>query len=166
MLTTDRLILRPPKPDDVDPCIDFIITDRAKFVGGGTDKTRADAWRAAAIVFGHWTIREWGLLVMELQDTGKAIGSIGPWYPEGWPEKELGWSIWSADHEGQGYAAEALTRTRQWAFEDLGWDTAVSYIDPENARSIALAERVGCTVDPSAAAPDDDPTIIYRHPRP
>ncbi len=58
-----------------------------------------------------------------------------------------------------------MQRLRRHAYEDLGWETAVSYIDPANARSIALAERLGCTRDDAAdrVHPDD---LVYRHPSP
>ena len=59
-------------------------------------------------------------------------------------------------------AAEAA---RTHVFETLGWDTAVSYIDPQNARSIALAERLGAVRDDSAARPHPD-DLVYRHPKP
>lgn len=54
---------------------------------------------------------------------------------------------------------------RTHAFHDLGWTTAVSYIHPDNARSITLAERLGATLDPKAQTPDSDPCLVYRHPR-
>lgn len=92
------------------------------------------------------------------------VGSVGPWYPGGWPERELGWNIWEADLEGGGYAREAAVRIRRHVFDDLGWKTAVSYIDPENNRSIALAEGLSCNFDAEAATPDGYPVLVYRHP--
>ena len=47
----------------------------------------------------------------------------------------------------------------------LGWTTAVSYIDRDNARSIALARRIGCTEDPDAVASDPE-DFVFRHPAP
>ena len=38
----------------------------------------------------------------------------------------------------------------------------VSYIDPGNARSIALAERLGARPDPDAPRADPD-DLVYRH---
>jgi RimJ/RimL family protein N-acetyltransferase len=53
---------------------------------------------------------------------------------------------------------------RAHAFRDLGWTTAVSYIDPDNARSIALAERLGAVRDRGARQPVfDKPCLVYRH---
>ncbi len=41
----------------------------------------------------------------------------------------------------------------------------MSYIDPDNARSIALARRLGCTEDP-AAEPLYPGDMVFRHPAP
>jgi RimJ/RimL family protein N-acetyltransferase len=89
----------------------------------------------------------------------------GPWYPADWSEPELGWTLWSAAHEGKGYAHEAAVAARAHAYSVLGWTTAVSYIDPDNARSIALAERLGATLDPDAAH-HNPADLVYRHPAP
>ena len=99
--------------------------------------------------------------------TGAALGMAGPWFPEGWPERELGWSVWQGAAEGKGYAFEAASTARDFAFGALGWDTAVSYVAADNARSAALAERLGAVHDPGAAHPvSDKPMRVYRHPNP
>jgi RimJ/RimL family protein N-acetyltransferase len=71
---------------------------------------------------------------------------MGPWFPGDWPEQELGWTIWTEAAEGQGYAFEAVTALRRHVY-GARLATAVSYIDPANTRSRALAQRLGCTFD-------------------
>jgi len=46
---------------------------------------------------------------------------------------------------GNGYATEAARASRDWAFENTGTDRVVSFIDVNNAPSIAVAERNGMT---------------------
>ena len=164
-LETERLVLRAPLPSDFGAMAPFVMSDRAQFVGGGADKDMTHAWRILAILTGHWALRGFGVFVFENKTTGELIGSGGPWYPAGWPEKELSWTLWSPEAEGKGYAFEAITRIRRHAYEDLGWQTAVSYIVPENIRSIALAKRLGCTEDSAAKGPDEE-DIVFRHPNP
>ena len=41
----------------------------------------------------------------------------------------------------------------------------VSYIDADNARSIALARRLGAHPD-TPAGWDETETVVYRHPKP
>lgn len=162
VLRTERLILRRPQVDDLNAWQTFFVSNRAVFIGGGPSKDEELGWRAFATLLGHWRLNKCGPLVVVLAD--KPIGAVGPWYPAGWPEKELSWSIWSAEHEGFGFAEEAARRVREHVFADLRWPTAVSYIARENGRSIALAERLGCVHDKRARAPDGDPSLVYRHP--
>lgn len=168
VLETERLILRAPQAGDWPHWRDMIMSDRSKFIRDG-DPTPGKAWRSFGHVIGHWVLRGWGLFVFTLKTDNTALGMTGPWYPEGWAEKELGWSVWSAETEGKGFVTEAATAARAHAFGVLGWDTAVSYIHQDNARSIAVAERLGATLDKNAAVPSGeewDGTLVYRHPTP
>ena len=165
VLETPRLILRAPGPADWEGFATFLASPRSCFVGGPVERTKA--WRAFGHLTGHWVLRGFGSFIITLKETGAAIGMTGPWFPEGWPERELGWAMWSDDHQGWGLAFEAATAARDFAFRDLGWTTAVSYINPGNTRSIALAERLGARRDTEAAIPHpEEPTLVYRHPKP
>ena len=165
VLETERLILRAPVVSDLQPWSDFLVSDRGTWVGGGPDEGLGRAWRIVAAMFGHWQIHGFGLFVVTDRATGRPLASIGPWYPGNWPEREIGWTIWSAEDEGKGYAAEAARAVIRHCFHDLGWDTLVSYIDAKNAPSIALAERLRATRDDAAERPDRA-DLVYRHPRP
>lgn len=164
-LETERLILRVPRFEDFDPFFEFFSSNRADFVGGPVTDQLA-AWRGFAHIAGQWVLRGYGSFTIEHKQTRRPIGLCGPWNPITWPEKEIGWSIWSTDVEGKGYAAEAANAALDYVFLALGWETAVSYIDPGNARSIALAERLGATRDDDAITPGSgEPTaLVYRHP--
>jgi RimJ/RimL family protein N-acetyltransferase len=165
VLHTDRLTLCAPGPQDWQAFHDFLLSDRAEHVRA-PDLDRGKAWRAFGHVVGHWVLRGFGLFVFCLRGTDRGIGMAGPWFPEPWPEPEIAWSVWDGTAEGRGFAAEAAGAARDHAFRDLGWTTAVSYIDPANTRSIRLAERLGAVRDDSAATPfPGEPTLVYRHPR-
>jgi len=132
-------------------------------VGGPVE--RREAWRAFGHLAGMWMLKGVGSFIMERRDTGATIGSAGPWIPEDFPEREIGWTLWDADAEGQGFAFEAADAACDFAFKTLGWDTAVSYIDFGNDRSLALAKRLGAVEDPDATQPKPaDPCHVYRHP--
>lgn len=163
MLETPRLTLHRPEARDWPAWEAFLATDRARFVGGPADVGRA--WRAFGHVIGHWTLRGYGSFILREKGSDTPIGLAGPWYPADWPEREIGWSIFTVHAEGRGIAAEAARATIAHAYGTLGWDTAVSYIDPANARSIALAERLGAVRDSSAPRPHSE-DLVYRHKRP
>lgn len=167
VLETERLILRAPEPRDAGQSIAFMTSGRAQFVGGPV--SREKAWRSFAVKIGHWALRGFGLWSVTLKGDDRALGLVGCWCPEGWPENEISWSVWP-EAEGKGIAYEAALAARAYAYRTLGWPTAVSYIDRPNTRSIRLAERLGAVRDDAAAYPgqgtDVEPCYVYRHPRP
>jgi RimJ/RimL family protein N-acetyltransferase len=163
VIDTPRLHMRAPAPGDWPAFAAFAASDRARFVGGPLDAGKA--WRAFGHIVGHWVLRGFGLFVFAARATGAPLGMTGPWFPEGWPEREIAWAVWVPEAEGKGYAAEAAAAACDHALGPLGWPSAVSYIDPGNTRSIALAERLGAVPDPDAACPGGEPCLVYRHPR-
>lgn len=165
VLTTERLTLRAPGPQDFPAFSAFLTSPRSQYVRDG-ELDESKIWRGFGHMIGHWVMRGFGMFIFTLKGQDDALGMAGPWFPATWPEREIGWAVWTPEAEGKGYAYEAAAAARDHAFRDLGWDTAVSYIDPDNARSIALAERLGATRDDRAAHPGDRPCHVYRHPGP
>jgi RimJ/RimL family protein N-acetyltransferase len=104
--------------------------------------SREDAWRQMAMFLGHWQLRGFGTWALEERSTGGFVGRAGLHYPEGWPDREVGWALARA-FWGRGLAFEAAQAALAHAFIAQGWTRAVSLIDPDNARSIRLAERLG-----------------------
>ena len=167
VLETDRLVLRAPAARDWAHWRDFFLSARGQWIRPEGTPTEEAAWRGWAGVIGHWVLRGWGSFVFTTHDSDRALGMTGPWAPLNWPENEIGWTVWSAEHEGKGIVAEAATAAREHAYTVLGWKTAVSYIAPENTRSIRLAERLGARLDPAAAPfPGETAAQVYRHPNP
>lgn len=164
VLETERLILRAPGPQDLDAAAAFFTTERAQYVGGGADKDATHAFRIMAIIAGHWVLRGYGPFIAESRASGDTVGAFGPWYPTDWPEREIGWSLWDAAFEGKGLAAEAARATVEHAYGTLGWDSAVSYIVPDNKPSQAVARRLGAHLDENATPPDPG-TLVFRHPK-
>ncbi|WP_121630654.1 GNAT family N-acetyltransferase [Tropicibacter alexandrii] len=160
-LHTPRLTLRAHVMADLEQLCDLFETDRARHMGGPIP--RKEAWRWLASEVAMWDLIGHGAWGIETRD-GDFIGQIGILQPPHFPERELGWTL--LDHaEGKGYATEAATGALHWAWEQ-GFDTLVSYIDPDNARSIALATRLGARRDHDAALPmgeTPEETAVYRH---
>jgi RimJ/RimL family protein N-acetyltransferase len=159
-LETERTILRAPRPEDFEAYAAFRASPRARFIGGAIG--RGPAWRSYAAILGHWQLRGYGLFAVEEKATGAWIGHVGLWYPEDWLVNEIAWTIGSAGHEGRGFAAEAARAARAYAYKTVGWTDAFSVIDPENVRSAALAERLGCTIDRRTTC-EGRAVDIWRH---
>ena len=164
VLETERLILRAPVTEDFEVYVDFMATDRAGHIGGPI--SRALAWRAFGHMTGHWVHRGYGMFIFTDRSSGAALGMCGPWFPEGWPEPEIGWSVWAAEAEGKGLAHEAALAARAHAYGVLGWPTAISLIAANNTRSQALARRMGCMPDGIFVHEQFGESGIWRHPAP
>ncbi len=162
VLETERLILRAPHAGDWPYWKEMALSPRAEFITPD-DVDEGKAWRGMGHMIGHWVLHGWGSFIITRKGDDTALGLTGPWFPAGWPEPELGWAVWSPELEGTGIAFEAAKAGRDYAFGTLGWTTAVSYIDARNARSIALAERLGARRDAAARGPHPD-DLVYRHP--
>lgn len=164
VLETARLILRAPAPRDFEPFAAYCASERARFTGGPLE--RNFAWRAFCSITGNWVQRGYSFFVIEARATGRAIGMAGPWFPEGWPEPEIGWQLWDAADEGQGHAREAAEAARGFAYDALGWQTAISLIVEGNTRSEALARRLHCIPDGIFTHAQLGSCAIWRHPAP
>ena len=160
-LETERLILRALCEGDIAFEKAFLASDDARFVGGPMPPHRA--WRSIAMVIGHWALRGFGFWALEEKKTGQYMGRVGLWYPDGWLEREIGWTL--MPHAwGKGFATEAAIASRAHAYDVLGWDTAISQIDPANEASRAVATRLGASFEKHHEDPDFGMIEIWRHP--
>ena len=164
VIETEWLVLRAPGPQDADAFVAAHMAERARWMGGNAGREKA--WRIFATEIGHWVLHGFGLWAVTLRGSDACLGTVGCWFPEGWPEREIGWFVFP-EAEGLGIAREAALAARKHAYRALGWTTAVSYMHPENARSIRLAERLGAVLDETAARPMPElGTLVFRHPGP
>lgn len=152
VIETERLILRPPRMEDFDAWAEFMDDEvAATFLGGRTE--RAVAWRALMTMAGAWALNGFSMFSVVEKRSGDWVGRLGPWRPEGWPGTEVGWGIARA-HWGKGYAVEGAAAAIDWAFDTLGWSDVIHCIDPANANSIRVAEKLGSRIvghEPSLA---------------
>ena len=159
VLETPRLILRPLEAGDFEPWTRFAADPEAmRFLGGA--QTRAVAWRGFMTVAGSWAMTGFGMFSVIEKASGRWVGRLGPWRPEGWPGNEVGWGV-AREHWGKGYATEGATAAIDWAFDHLGWTEVIHCIDPENVASQNVAQRLGSTLlgEGRLPAPYDDPPV-------
>ncbi|MCW5771871.1 MAG: GNAT family N-acetyltransferase [Rhodospirillaceae bacterium] len=142
-IETERLLLRPPEPADYEPWAAFMADAEVQHFLGGV-QPRPIAWRGLCTMAGAWSLFGFGMFSVIEKATGRWIGRLGPWYPEGWPAPEVGWALVRAAW-GKGYATEGAAAAMDWAFAELGWTEIVHCIVPENRPSQRVAERLGST---------------------
>ena len=163
-LETERLILRGPQREDAEAVITFL-RDPVRAAGFGHIPLRGDAWRWFTMNVGHWHWHGYGYFMIEDKATGAPAGMTGIWFPEMWPEPELGWLVLDS-YEGKSIAFEAATHARRWAYETLGLTTLTSNIVPSNTRSKALATRLGARFERSYHNEYFGEDELWRHPGP
>jgi RimJ/RimL family protein N-acetyltransferase len=143
VLSTERLLLRQFEADDVEPyariCAD---PETMRHIGDGRVLDLVGAWRAVALMLGHWQLRGYGIWAVEERATGELVGRIGLHRPEGWPGLEVGWLL-ARSRWGRGYATEGGAAAVGYAWRELDAGHLVSLIAPANERSIRVAERLG-----------------------
>ena len=114
-LQTARLILRPLRMPDFEPWAEMMTdSEAAQFIGGL--QVRAVAWRGFMTMAGAWQMQGFAMFSVIERATGRWIGRLGPWYPDGWPGREIGWAI-VCDCWGRGYATEGAAATMDWVYQ-------------------------------------------------
>lgn len=163
MIETARLRLVPLAERHVPAYQAFLASPRA--AERGWSALPHEAWRNFAAMLGHGLLRGFAPFAMEARDDGRTVGLCGPWWPQGQLEREIKWHVWPAADEGKGFAHEGARAALAHVFGALGWDTAVSYIAHDNARSANLAVRLGAVQDGIWVTPRGTEVRVFRHAR-
>ncbi len=161
VLETERLVLREPREADLPAMLAFNSGPRSSFIGGGMQ--RQQVWRGLLANIGHWVLRGYGFYSVDTLQ-GEFIGRVGVIFHDGWDEPELAWHLYDG-FEGKGYAAEAARAARTDYHARITSRPPISYIDPANTRSEALALRLGAVLE-RTLHDDRGSHHVYRHPQP
>jgi RimJ/RimL family protein N-acetyltransferase len=157
-IATERFRLRAPRISDFPIYARFLIdTDLA----AASEEERRDAWLDFCQIAACWTLRGYGSWTVQ-DDASTPVGAVVVNHEFGDPEAELGWVV-AAGAEGRGIATEAARAARDHLFGQMGFATLVSYIDPANSPSIAVARRLGASRDRAAEARLAEGLLVYRH---
>jgi [ribosomal protein S5]-alanine N-acetyltransferase len=177
VIETDRLLLRPPAPEDA-PFLHELHCDPVamEFLGGVHHDCEDGEW-VLEMWRDRWRTNGCGPFSILRREDGRWLGRSGLliWDTRTWTkasyaeagehaQPELGWAL-VREHWGQGYAAEAVRAVREWAYAEHGVERLVSVIAPPNARSARLAERIGCTPGETVTLFDTGHAVVWEHPR-
>ena len=165
-IETPRLLLRVPRLEDLEPWAEMMADrEAAKFIGGVAP--RAVTWRGLMTMICSWHATGFAMFSVIEKSTGRWVGRLGPWMPDGWPGTEVGWAI-VRERWGHGYAPEGAEAATDWAFEHLGWTDVIHSIDPANVASQAVARKLGSrNLGPGKLPPpfQDSPIEIWGQSR-
>jgi RimJ/RimL family protein N-acetyltransferase len=170
---TQRLVLRRWHEDDRAAVVD-IWADREvwRAIGPGVTGTHFDADYAALRFehhLDHWEQHGFGLWLAQERVSGQHAGWVGPAHPTYVPELgdavEVGWTL-RRPFRRRGLASEGARVAIETAFAHLLLDEVISLINPANARSISVAERLGMSAARDVRRPDTAEILrIYRRGR-
>jgi RimJ/RimL family protein N-acetyltransferase len=143
-LATERLLLRPFRPDDL-PLYAALNADPpvAEQLGGPLSREESDS--IALWANERWEADRLGLIAVERRQDGAFLGMCGLHRQSSRPQDvEVAWRL-AHEHWGHGYATEAGRAWLAYGFETLGLDRIISMTDETNARSLAVMRRLGLT---------------------
>jgi RimJ/RimL family protein N-acetyltransferase len=151
VIETDRLHLRAWERSDAAAVVElFSHAEVARFINEGEPVTEEQALRFIDRYARIQRERGWCRWALELKrEPGALAGFCGVGCTFA-PEIELGWTL-RRDLWGEGLATEAARGALDFCFGTVGFGRIVSAIDPENARSIAVARRLGMTAEGTLA---------------
>jgi RimJ/RimL family protein N-acetyltransferase len=176
-IQTERLLLRPPTLEDA-TAMHELFADSVVMQGLNREPV-ADLGESRGMIEGGldgWRSDGVGPFVVETAADHRAVGWAGVmifdtrgWTPSSWmsagdhAQPELGWALMRR-HWGLGYATEAASAIRDWAYDSRPIDVLVSLISPTNVRSQRVARRLGATpVESITPAHTMRETLVWRH---
>ena len=148
-LTTDRTLIRPYQPADADALYQTVAASRehiARWLPWAYEHTSPEYTRDLIIRFSEqWRQGEDFTYGVFDRASGALLGGLGL-HPHDWdvPSFEIGYWL-AADAEGRGYMTEAASALVDYLLRDVGARRVEIRCNARNARSAAVARRLGFT---------------------
>ena len=166
ILETDRLYLREMNMDDFDALYKVLAdTNIMLHYPYIFDDKRVISWIERNM--NRYRDNGFGLWAVCLKDTGEMIGDCGLTLQniDGKMLPEIGYHI-RADKQRKGYAKEAASAVRDWAFTNTEYPAIYSYCKYTNVGSYKTAESIGMHFEKEYPDPDNKIThvsVIFRN---
>ena len=156
-IKTERLTLRQFTPSDAEFIIRLLNEQSfIQNIGDRGVRTIADAEKYLENgPISSYARNGFGLLAVTLTDTDQVIGMCGHIKRPALEDVDIGYAFlpefWS-----KGYALESAQAVMSYAKDALGLKRVVAIVDPANARSIHLLEKIGMTFEKMMKLSEDD----------
>ncbi|HEV8051183.1 MAG TPA: GNAT family N-acetyltransferase [Parachlamydiaceae bacterium] len=143
-ITTNRLILRPWRNEDLEPFARMNADPRVmEYFPAILSKEESDD--LAKRISNKLQQQGWGLWAVSVPGVAEFIGFIGLAEPSFnahfTPAVEIGWRL-AYDFWGKGYATEGARACLKYGFENLGLNEIVSFTATQNMRSRHIMEKI------------------------
>ncbi len=161
ILETDRLILREMEPRDFDALYDVLSdSDIMSHYPYTFDEKRVKGWILKNIE--RYRVFGFGLWAVVLKETGEMIGDCGLTMQSinGSVCPEIGYHI-NKRFQRNGYAKEAASACRDWAFANTPFNVLYSYMKQTNLPSAATAAANGMKKVGEYTDAENEITVVY-----
>ena len=162
-ITTDRLLLRPYRVDDIGAAYG-VLGDPETMSFYPRPYTLEEVKHIVEKNIRTYKEQGYGMFGVIEQTSGAFIGDCGITLQviDGAEELEIGYRIGKA-YWGRGYAAEAARAIRDYGFQQLGLKKLCSYMASDHRQSRRVAEKLGMQVVKEYRNPRnrDLPTTVY-----
>jgi ribosomal-protein-alanine N-acetyltransferase len=140
-LTTERLVLRPPTPDDLDAWHAIYVDAEDVWYGAPRSSLEENGQKLAGQI-AHFEQHGFGMCTVDLAASEETIGAAGLQRLEGGPEIEVGYRFLK-EHWGHGYATESARASIDFGFDEVGLDRIVAVALESNVASRRVLEKCG-----------------------
>jgi RimJ/RimL family protein N-acetyltransferase len=140
-LTTERLTLRPMLPEDAEAVFEYrTLPEVSKYLLWRPAKVQDLKERWAGLADKPNITGTWYNLLMYPTGSNTLIGDTGIHFIDD-HQVEIGYVL-NPQHQGKGYAAEAMQAVVNYIFTTLGKHRITASVDPDNAASIKLLQKL------------------------
>ncbi len=160
--TTERLALRRLTPADAKP-LEAIFCDPGVMRFGGV---KTPAWvrdLVAQTLNDHYPTWGFGRYAVIDRASHSLIGQCGLVRGRCAPDEAEIVYRYISPSWGRGYATEAAAAVTGYAFAEFGLPRIVAFIDPDNAGSIRVVEKLGARRDGSGSPPEMPDLVEHRY---
>lgn len=162
VLETDRLLLRYFSADDVEFVVRLL--NEPSFIEHIGDKGVRTLEEAKEYLLegplGSYERFGYGMNLVELKETGAAIGMCGLVRRDSLDDADIGYAFLE-QYWGNGYAMESVEAVLAHARETLRLGRIVAIVTPGNSSSISLLEKAGLTFERTIRLSDDDVDLKF-----
>ncbi len=146
-IKTERLLLRPLNISDLKTVHEYA-TDEAntRFMMRLPNRTIEETEEFLNLVTKEWEKTEPSFYEFAVVSNGLQIGAISVYLDERKEMGELGWII-NKKYQRRGYAAEAASAIKDFAFNILHVKKLIAQCDYRNAPSYRLMEKIGMKLE-------------------
>lgn len=157
ILETKRLSLRHLRDEDAEFMLE-LLNDPAFIQNIGDRKVRTVDGAKGYIQKGplaSYAKHGFGLYLVQLKESGESMGMCGLIKRDQLEDVDIGYAF-LPKYRARGYAIEAALAVKEHAREAIGLKRIVAIVDPRNAGSIRVLEKLGMTFEKMVKIAADD----------